>query len=151
MIAIVDTTFSRIDMGKIAITKLKQIYSGKFVRKTVPGIKDLPLACKKLLMNKEIDICIALGMPGKKKIDRLCAHEASLGLIIAQLMTNKPIIEVFIHESEANNDEELKQICKDRIEKHVENALNILFNEDVLIKNAGKGKRQGSKDAKYLI
>ena len=46
-IGIVDTTFSRINMGKIAIDELKRISSIPYERYTVPGIKDLPVAAKK--------------------------------------------------------------------------------------------------------
>ncbi len=50
---------------------------------------------------------MALGMPGGKEKDKLCAHEASQGLQLAMLMTNTHIIEVFVHEDEAENDTEL--------------------------------------------
>lgn len=150
MIGIVDTTFSRINMGEIALKKVKKIYTGKIIRITVPGIKDLPVACKKLLDNGA-DICIALGMPGNENIDRECAFQASIGIIIAQLMTNKHIIEVFVHETECKNDKELLAKTKHRIEKHVENAIALLQNHELLIKNAGKGKRQGNLDAKYFL
>lgn len=38
------------------------------------GIKDLPIASKKLLEESECDIVMALGMPGSKPIDKQCAH-----------------------------------------------------------------------------
>ena len=79
-IGIADTTFARVDMGKIAIDELKSnIVNFNIFRSTVPGIKDLPVACKKLFDEKECDIVMALGMPGPKPIDKQCAHEASLG------------------------------------------------------------------------
>ncbi|RLI90184.1 MAG: riboflavin synthase, partial [Candidatus Altiarchaeales archaeon] len=76
----------------------------------------------------------------------ICAHEASLGLIMAQLMTNKHILEVFVHEDEAKSDEELIKITEDRVRKHAKNALLLLFKPELLIRNAGKGKRQGQED-----
>ncbi|HIP58403.1 MAG TPA: riboflavin synthase, partial [Archaeoglobus profundus] len=45
-IGIADTTFARIDMGKIAIDELRKICSLPYERYTVPGIKDLPVAAK---------------------------------------------------------------------------------------------------------
>lgn len=150
MIGIVDTMFARIDMGAIAEKKLNQIYSGRHTRITVPGIKDLPVACKKLLDNG-CEICIALGMPGKEEIDKTCANQASFGIISAQLMTNKHIIEVFVYESEGLDDKSLREKCLDRVEKHVENAVSLLKGYEKLSRSAGMGKRQGSRDARNIM
>ncbi len=144
---IVDTTFARFDMGKSAIDELKANSSGiKIERHTVPGIKDLPVAAKKLLEGG-CDLVMALGMPGPMPIDKQCAHEASLGLIHAQLLTNKHIIEVFVYEDEAKNDKELKWLADRRAREHALNALKLLFEPKDLIKNAGKGLREGFEDA----
>ncbi len=97
-VGIADTTFSRINMGKIAIDELKKGASVEIERYTVPGVKDLPVACKILIEEKGCNIVMALGMPGREAIDKMCAHEASQGIIQAQLMTNRHIIEVFVHE-----------------------------------------------------
>lgn len=146
-IGIVDTTFARFDMGKSAIDELKANSSGiKIEHHTVPGIKDLPVEAKKLLEG-ECDLVIALGMPGPMPIDKQCAHEASLGLIHAQLLTNKHIIEVFVYEDEAKNDKELKWLADRRAREHALNALKLLFKPEDLIKNAGKGLREGFEDA----
>src|SRR5512137_6774 len=102
-VGVADTTFARVNMGKIAIDELKKHASVSIERVTVPGIKDLPVACKKLIDEKNCDIVMALGMPGGKEKDRMCAHEASQGLIFTQLMTNTHIIEVFVHEDEAKD------------------------------------------------
>ena len=81
-IGIVDTTFARFNMGKSAIDELKSIGTGyKVLRYTVPGIKDLPVGCKKMFEEQNCDIVMALGMPGAKPIDKQCAHEASTALI----------------------------------------------------------------------
>ncbi len=147
-IGIADTTFARVDMGAQAINELKSMGTGfKIVRYTVPGIKDLPLACKKLFDEQGCDIVMALGMPGAKAIDRQCAHEASTGLIICQLMTGKHIIEVFVHEDEATDEKELVWLAKRRAIEHARNAFNLLFRPEELSKNAGKGLRQGYEDA----
>jgi riboflavin synthase len=150
-IGIVDTTFARVDMGKIAIDELKSnITNYKIFRYTVPGIKDLPVACKKLFDEKECDIIMALGMPGSKSIDKQCAHEASIGLINAQLLCNKHIIEVFIHEDEGVNEKELSWLVENRTREHALNVIDLLFNPNSLIKKAGKGLREGFKDAGSL-
>jgi len=146
-IGIADTTFARYDMAKAAIDELKSNRTGlKIIRYTVPGIKDLPVACKKLFEENNCDIIMALGMPGPKPIDKQCAHEASTALIQIQLMCNKHILEIFVHEDEAKNEKELAYLADNRAREHALNALDLLFNPDNLTKNAGKGLREGYKD-----
>ncbi|MCD6330904.1 MAG: riboflavin synthase [Thermoplasmata archaeon] len=147
-IGIVDTTFARYDMAKDAIDEIKKNATGvKIERYTVPGIKDLPVAAKKLIEERQCDIVMAFGMPGKEPIDKQCAHEASLGLIAVQLLTNKHIIEVFVHEDEAKDEKELKWLAERRAREHALNALALLFNPEELTKKAGTGQRQGFEDA----
>lgn len=147
-IGIADTTFARYDMGKSAIDELKSNQTGfKIIRITVPGVKDLPVACKKLFDEKKCDIVMALGMPGPKPIDKQCAHEASTALIQIQLMCNKHILEVFVHEEEAEDENKLAWLANRRAREHALNALDLLFNSEKLIKNAGKGLREGFEDA----
>jgi riboflavin synthase len=144
---VVDTTFARADMGGAAIDELKKQGTGyKVIRRTVPGIKDLPVAAKKMIEEEGCDIVMALGMPGAKPTDKTCAHEASTGLIRAQLMTNHHIIEVFVHEDEADDPWTLSWLMERRSREHAINAFNLLFHPDVLVKNAGKGLRQGYED-----
>jgi riboflavin synthase len=143
-IGIVDTTFARVNMASIAIEEIKKsITSIDFMRYTVPGIKDLPVTIKKLLEEEKCDIAMAFGMPGPTPIDKQCAHEASLGLIWTQLMTNKHVIEVFVHEDEAANEKELYTIAEDRARKHALNVIKLLFKPEGLVREAGMGKRQG--------
>lgn len=147
-IGIADTTFARYDMAREAIDAIKKEVGGvTIVRRTVPGVKDLPCACKKLIEEEECDLVIALGMPGKEEIDKLCAHEASSGIIQAQLMTNKHILEVFVHENEAQTDKELTEIACNRAREHAKNAVRMLFYQDDMTKRAGTGRRQGKEDA----
>ena len=147
-IGIADTTFARFDMAKSAINELQSNATGfKILRYTVPGMKDLPVACKKLFEESECDIVLALGMPGAMPIDKQCAHEASMGLIQTQLLCNKHIIEVFIHEGEAKNEKELAWLTERRVREHALNVLDLLFKPESLTKNAGKGLRQGFEDA----
>jgi riboflavin synthase len=145
-IGIADTTFARYDMARSVINEINKYVSVKIERYTVPGVKDLPVAAKKLLDEKNCDLVIALGMPGPKPIDKQCAHEASLGLIFTQLMTNRHVLEVFVHEDEAKNDIELAQLADMRSREHAINAVKLLFEPERLVKEAGKGEREGYKD-----
>jgi len=146
-IGVLDTTFARVDMGGFAADELKRNGTGfKLYRSTVPGVKDLPVAAKKLIEEDGCDIVIALGMPGRAEIDKVCAHEASTGLIQVQLLTNKHIIEVFVHEDEAKDEKQLAWLAERRSRKHAVNAYDLLFRPERLLKNAGKGLRQGFED-----
>ena len=148
IIGIADTTFARYDMAKAAIDELNSNITGfKIIRYTVPGIKDLPVACKKLFEEKYCDIVMALGMPGPKTIDKQCSHEASMGLIQTQLICNKHIIEVFVHEDECDDPKELTWLADKRAREHALNIIELLFKPDKLIKKAGKGLREGFQDA----
>ena len=118
----------------------------KLERYTVPGIKDLPVACKKLLEKQNCDICMALGMPGDKPIGKTCAHEASQGLIQTQLLTNKHIIEVFVYLGEGKDKKELYEITKNRTYDHTMNTISLLKGKEGLSKKAGKGIRQGKSN-----
>lgn len=147
-IGIADTTFARYDMAKSAIDEIQSNATNcKIVRYTVPGIKDLPVACKKLFEENDCDIVMALGMPGPKPIDKQCAHEASTGLIHTQLMCNKHIIEVFVYEDETSNNKELAWLAERRAREHALNVIGLLFNPQNLVKKAGKGLREGFEDA----
>ena len=145
-IGIADTTFARVDMASFAISIIRKNSKAKIERYTVPGFKDLPVACKVLIEKYKCDIVIALGMAGPMPIDKQCSHEASLGLQQAQLMANRHILEVFVHMDEAKTEKELYSIAKNRAEKHALNALELLKGKTALTKYAGTGKRQGRKD-----
>ncbi len=145
-IGIVDTTFSRVDMGAIALDELRRGFPDVLAeRRTVPGIKDLAVECKRLL-DSGCDIAMALGMVGGAPIDTQCAHEASLGIQQAKLMTGKHIIEVFVHENEAWSAAELAGIFENRTRKHVHNAVLLATKPETLIATAGRGVRQGKDD-----
>lgn len=147
-IGVADTTFSRVDMFPFveqAITESK--IPASVERYTVPGIKDLPVACKRLLLDDQCDIVVALGMVGKEKIDKQCSHEASSGIQNVQLETMRHILEVFIHMDEAKDDNELFSIARNRAYKHGLNAVALLKGKDTLTPRAGKGLRQGKDDA----
>jgi len=90
---------------------------------------------------------MALGMPGPKAIDKTCAHEASTGLIMAQLMTNTHIIEVFVHEDEAESERELAFLAERRTREHAQNVIKLLYYPERLTREAGTGQREGFEDA----
>ena len=91
---------------------------------------------------------MALGMPGPKPIDKTCAHEASAGLIMAQLMTNTHIIEVFVHEDEAKSERELAFLAERRTREHAANVVKLLYYPERLTREAGTGQREGFEDAR---
>ncbi len=151
-VGIADTTFARYDMGGAAIDELKKHASVRIERYTVPGIKDLPVAAKKLIEEKGCEIVLAFGMPGPAEIDKQCAHEASLGIIAAQLLTSTHILEVFVHEDEVGGgkgkeEKELAWLADRRAREHAQNALKLLFKPEALEREAGTGKREGFEDA----
>ncbi len=147
IIGICDTTFARFDMGEAAINELKMHMGDlKIIRRTVPGIKDLPVACKKLIEEEDCEMVMALGMPGPEVKDKTCAHEASTGLISAQLMTNTHILEVFVHEDEESDPKELKKLAENRAREHAQNLIKMLFKPDKLRREAGMGMREGKPD-----
>jgi riboflavin synthase len=150
-IGVVDTMFARYDMGAEAVDELEQCpgHGERFeiVRRTVPGFKDLAVAAKRLIELDGCRIVIALGMPGSAPIDKQCAHEASTGIMMAQLMTNTPILEVFVHEDEEEDPADLAPVFKDRSRKHAKNAYWMLYEPEQLARRAGQGVRQGYADA----
>jgi riboflavin synthase len=133
-------------MGRIAADEIRKHASVGLERSVVPGIKDLPVACKKLIEERGCEIVMALGMPGGAEKDKICAHEASQGLILCQLMTNKHIIEVFVHEDEAKDAKELAWLMERRTREHAANAVRLALYPKELEKLAGTGQRQGFED-----
>lgn len=149
-IGIVDTNFARYDMARAAIRELRRGCSAQVERRTVPGVKDLPVAAKRLIELEGCDVVMALGMPGPQEIDKTCAHEASTGLIMAQLMTNTHIIEVFVHEDEAGDERELASLAEQRTREHAKNVIKLLYHPEELTREAGTGQREGFEDAGSL-
>lgn len=148
-IGVVDTTFARVDMASHVIDVIKSsIPDAKIIRYTVPGIKDIPVAAKKLLEEEGCDIVITLGWVGKTLTDKLSYLALSIGLINVQLMTNKHVIDVTVHEDEAEDEKELYRIAVERSRKHAENLVALLTRGgEALTKKAGRGIRQGYPDA----
>ena len=154
-IGIVDTMFARYDMGAEAISELEACpgFGSTFeiVHRTVPGFKDLGVACKRLIEQEQCRIVVAHGMPGKAPIDQQCAHEAAQGIMLAQLMTSTHILEVFVHENEESDPEKLAVVCVNRARKHARNAYWMLYEPEQLTRRAGQGIRQGYEDAGPIV
>jgi riboflavin synthase len=150
-IGVVDTMFARYDMGGEAVDELTACpgfgTTFEVVRRTVPGFKDLAVECKRIIESEGCRIVVALGMPGKADIDQVCAHEASQGLMQAQLMTSTHILEVFVHELEEEDPVRLAEVCVNRSRKHARNAYWMLYEPEQLVRQAGQGVRQGYEDA----
>lgn len=148
-IGIVDTMFSRVDMAAFAIDELNSKFPGKvkIVRATVPGVKDLAAGCDILDRKEKCDVFLALGMVGKEPIDTQCGHEASIGVQMAKLKLGKHIVEVFVHEREGADQQDLYSIFEDRTRKHAVNAALLVLSPQELEKFAGKGMRQGRQNS----
>ena len=147
-IGVADTTFARVDMADAAVRALKGRGTGfRVVRRTVPGIKDLPVACRQLFQAEHVDLCLALGMPGRAEYDKTCAHEASLGLMFTSVLEAKPIVECFVFEGEADGPRALETLARRRAQEHALNAYSMLFRPRDLERRAGAGLRQGFPDA----
>ncbi|HEY1465925.1 MAG TPA: riboflavin synthase [Acidimicrobiales bacterium] len=150
-IGVVDTMFARYDMGAEALDELAHCpgHGERFevLHRTVPGFKDLGVACKRLIENEDCRIVVALGMPGKAPIDQVCAHEASQGIMLAQLLTSTPILEVFVHENEEEDPAKLAAVCVNRARDPARNAYWMVYEPEQLTRRAGRGIRQGYDNA----
>ena len=114
----------------------------------VPGERHATLERAERLIERDgCGIVVALGMPGKADIDQVCAHEASQGIMAAQLMTSTHILEVFVHENEEEDPAKLAAVCVDRARKHARNAYWMVYEPERLTERAGQGVRQGYADA----
>jgi len=146
-IGVIDTSFARVDMAKEAIEIITQnLPRARIIRYTVPGIKDIPVACKKVL--EEADIAISFGWVGRSLIDKYSYLAASIGLTFVQILTGKHVIDVTVHEDEADSEKELYRIAVNRAQKHALNLVILLtMGREGLTPYAGMGLRQGHPDA----
>ena len=147
-IGVADTTFARVDMARYAIESiLEEEPEVEIVRYTVPGVKDLPVAALRLIEDYGCDGVITLGWVGKTMTDKLSYLAASMGLILVQLKTKRHVIDVTVHEDEAEDEAELYEIAVDRARKHAKNLVKLLKEgPEALTPYAGKGLRQGRPD-----
>ncbi|MEM3085527.1 MAG: riboflavin synthase [Halobacteria archaeon] len=150
-IGVADTTFARVDMGSAAADELRAGANFSIERVTVPGLKDLPVASKKLIEERGCGLVLALGMVGPKPADKATAQVASTALQSAQLMTNTHILEVFVHEEEARDGRELAWLMERRAREHARNALRMLTEPEEMVRRAGTGQREGFRDVGPLV
>jgi riboflavin synthase len=143
-VGIVDTTFSRADMAKYAIQALTEhLPNIKILRYTVPGIKDIPVAAKRLLESS--DITMTFGWVGPTPTDKYSYLTMSIGLTIVQILTGKHVIDVTVHEDETEDVSKLYEIAINRAKEHALNVVALLKGKsEALTRYAGKGLRQGS-------
>jgi riboflavin synthase len=67
----------------------------------------------------------------------------SVGLITVQILTGKHVIDVTVHEDEADDEKKLLEVAENRIREHVRNVVDLLLNPKRLQKLARTGQRQG--------
>ncbi len=147
-ICIVDTTFARVDMAKHAIETLQVLMpDAVIIRRTVPGIKDIPIAIKKLMTEQGCEAGMVFGWVGKTLTDKISYAVYSLAIQLVELELDRHIIDVTVHEDESGDEKELYRIAIDRARKHAENLYLILRNPEELTRRAGTGRRQGYPDA----
>jgi riboflavin synthase len=143
-IGIVDTTFARVDFARYALEELRETSPGATVERiTVPGFKNTPWGARQLL-DRGCDGVIVFGWIGRTLTDKITYAVGSMGLVLLQIQYNKPILDVTVHEDEADTDSELLKIAIDRCRKHTRNLVLLLRGD--LTKWAGKGLRQGRPD-----
>jgi riboflavin synthase len=133
-------------MAKPAIEVITEnIPKAKIIRYTVPGIKDIPIATKRVL--EKADIAMTLGWVGASPIDKYSYLAMSIGLILVQILTGKHVIDVTVHEDEAESEEELYEIAINRAREHALNLVTLLLKGgEGLTPYAGRGLRQGIPD-----
>ncbi len=143
-VGVVDTTFSRVDMGSVAEETLKELLPDyRVVRYTVPGIKDLPGAARRLI-DMGCDGIITLGWVGASQVDKYSYIAMSVGLVMLSVLTGKVIVDVTVHEDESQDPRELKEIAINRARAHAENLAKLLTGGlEALRPLAGQGVRQG--------
>lgn len=135
-------------MASAAVDELKKQGGGfEVIRYTVPGIKDLPAACRLLFEDHKCDVVMALGMVGKQNVDKDCALAADFGLQLCQQAVRKHIIGVMVHEDEAADERTLAWLFDRRTREHAINTYDLLFRPEALSARAGTGQREGYEDA----
>ena len=136
-------------MASAAIEVLRTLMpDAVIVRRTVPGLKDIPVEAKLLLEREGCDAGMVFGWVGPTLNDKISYAVYSLALQMVQLEHRVHILDVTVHEDEAPEDpQRLREIALDRARKHAENLYLLLRRPDELTRRAGTGRRQGYPDA----
>ncbi|MCK4326845.1 MAG: riboflavin synthase [Candidatus Diapherotrites archaeon] len=143
-VGVVDTMFARVDMYPFVVQAFQDVgWEPEIVRRTVPGVKDMPVEALDLLEKEGCAIVLTLGMGGGEPVDYTCVHEACVGIQGVMLKTGKHVIDVIVHRNEVKDDLEFYKLCKNRAYKHAVNAYWLLSKPEELTKRAGTGERQG--------
>ena len=146
-IGVIDTTFSNIDTASIAIKEIKRLANQVTIRRyTVPGLRDIPLACKILIEREKCGVVLATGMVSRKGAEKQVENQSVHGIMMVQLQTGRHVITAFFDEHETRDKTKLYKIVVDRVRKHAQNSLKLLAVPESLTDFAGLGLRQGGKD-----
>ena len=150
-IGVVDTMFARFDMGAAApgANSPSARVTARISRSSARPCRALKISPSRRRTSSSAttppswwpSVCRAA------PIDKQCAHEASIGIMQAQLMTSTPILEVFVHEDESDDPMVLAKVFLNRSRSHARNAYWMLFEPEELAKRAGQGMRQGFTNA----
>jgi riboflavin synthase len=139
-------------MASQAIEVLKSLMPDvRIVRATVPGLKDVPVEVKKLITRYGCDAGMVFGWVGPSLVDKITYAVYSLALQLVQLEHLIHVIDVTVHEDEAESEEELYRIAVDRARKHAENLYYLLRAPEKLVEMAGTGRRQGRPDVGPIL
>ncbi len=134
-------------MAKYAIDVIRNLMpDAQIFRRTVPGVKDIPVEIKRMFVEYDCDAGMVFGWIGRSLVDKITYAIYSLALQLVQLELGKHIIDVTVHEDEADDERKLKEIAIDRAIKHAENLYYLLRSPETLSRYAGMGKRQGYPD-----
>ena len=72
-VGVIDTMFARINMGEIVEAALREVpgHGSDFttVRRTVPGLKDIPVEVKLLIEREGVSVMVACGWVGGADLD----------------------------------------------------------------------------------
>ncbi|MEM4089869.1 MAG: riboflavin synthase, partial [Thermoplasmatales archaeon] len=89
------------------------------------------------------DGVITLGWVGRTMLDKYSYLATSIGLINAQLMVRKHVMDVTVHEDEVE-ESQLAELARDRTVKHSRNLVMLVTGGGMALQSkAGKGLRQG--------
>ena len=86
---------------------------------------------------------------GAAAIDELKNNATDLTIIrqtvpgVKDLPVTAKILEVFVHEDEEDNPEDLKVLAENRAREHAQNLIKMMYHPKAMRKEAGTGVREG--------